>query len=637
MPPVKSSPFDILRKMPFTIVTIAINTILFAVAWQLAGTLEGQRWSAALLRVGAQFNPLTLDKEWYRVITYLFLHGSIPQLIVNISAMFYAGVAIERRVGTAKFAFVFFLSGIAAALSSLYWNLFTVGIGMSGAIAGLFGFFLMRNIFLKGRHAKPMLILVAVFALFASANLLFPEALYADYAAQYGGFVMGVMIGLVSFASGRHTRLAGVRVEYAMMAFLIVMFLMMPGYQVRYFKLFQQMVAAEDTTRYLLKDKLTDDDMRTFIRNYHHWEDVEAKLVSQKGLPADLAPDTFKLRQYIALRKQENLLKKLVVQREAYAYLDSVERLQQIMRRFMNLEYGLWSRIRPGPPEDSILQSRMIRVLYDSNWVEMVQSPAAYYRVGIRDSLGRWNGPFREYDGSGRLRVKGSYRRNKRDGVFLYYSDEGKCVEAGRFLDDRRFGKWQTFHGNGRVASETLHNNGVFVSAVWDPFGNQLVVDGNGREIQLHPNGVVAVSGEYRHGRKEGVWYGWYDTGEMHFEETFNQGRLVAGKSRSPDGQTFVYDESSLYPLPEGGAARYQAYLKDAVKKLKLDQLGHVKLSFRVTARGTIADVSVDQGATKELEAKAIEIVTNGPRWLPAREHGYKRVESRAEVQVNFY
>ena len=637
MPHLKTSFFAAVKNMPFSLSVLLFNTLIFVVTCIIAGGIESAKWTSTLLMLGAQFNPLTLDREGYRILSHLFLHGSIVHLVVNQYLLLYLGYSLEHRVGTRKFALVFFVAGVGAAISGLYWNLFTTSVGTSGAISGLLGYYLVLNIFFGGKSGKPMFILFAHFIVFSALNLFLPERLYADYAGLFGGAIAGITLGFISFAPGRRERIGKVKLEYLMVPVLVILFLLMPGHQVRYFKFFKQVVAAEDTTRHLIREKLTDDDMRTFIRNYHHWEEIQARLKNQKSLPADLAPDTFKLARYIALRKQENLLKKMVVQREAYAYLDSVDRLQEVMRKYMDLDYGLWSRIKGGSADPS-LEARMTRVNYDSNGAEIANGEAAaFYRMGIKDSLGRWDGAFREYDAKGRLRVKGVYKKNKRDGVFLYYSENGICVEAGRYLDDRKFGKWQAFFGNGRIHSEIFHNSGKFVSAVWDSLGNQLVVDGNGREIQVYPDDVVKVVGEYRHGLKEGTWHGRYANGEMHYEEIYNQGLLLAGKSRSPDGETFVYDESSIFPMPEGGFERFGEYLKSEVKEFNSDEMGHVKLSFRVTKEGAITDLTVEQGATPRLDARAKEILLKGPRWLPARRHGYETVDADGYVQVEFY
>jgi hypothetical protein len=123
----------------------------------------------------------------------------------------------------------------------------------------------------------------------------------------------------------------------------------------------------------------------------------------------------------------------------------------------------------------------------------------------------------------------------------------------------------------------------------------------------------------------------------MYYEEQFGQGKLLSGKSRTLEGETFVYDASSLQPMPEGGFENFQEYIKAKAKKVEGEELGHVKLSFRVTKNGTIADLIFEQRATPRLDAIAKKILLNGPRWLPAREHGHEPVDGWSVVLIEFY
>src|SRR5687768_4804774 len=131
--------------MPATLALIAINVGAFIFTYFQTGSFDERNWTVTVLRLGAQFNPLTLDKEWYRIFTHMFLHGGIVHLLLNMYALFFTGRRVEVMVGTKKFLFLYFLCGITAALNSLYWNLFTVGVGSSGAIFGLFGFLLIAE------------------------------------------------------------------------------------------------------------------------------------------------------------------------------------------------------------------------------------------------------------------------------------------------------------------------------------------------------------------------------------------------------------------------------------------------------------------------------------------------------------
>ena len=629
---------QLLKKIPATLALIIINVGAFIFIYFQTGSFDERDWTVTVLRLGAQFNPLTLDKEWYRIFTHMFLHGGIIHLAVNMYALFFSGTRVEILVGTRKFLFLYVICGITAALNSLYWNLFTVGVGASGAIFGLFGFLLIADTFSKRKAGKSVYSVLIHLALFVGINLIIGSLLNADHAAHFGGLGAGILIAQSALTTGGVPALKKVRIEYYMLPVLFLFFISLPRNQVNYFRFFQQVVAAEDSARHRLKNNLTDDQhMRGFIKNYHQWDAVLASLNNQEGVPWQLAMDTFKLRRYISLRKQENLYKKSVVQHETYTYLDSVEVVQQKMREYLDLDYALWFRRKEEEHSNDRPPGNMVKVLYDSQWVETPAEPAVFYRVGFKDSVGRWNGPVRDFYNGGNVQMKGVYKGNKRDGVFLYYSDHRTYTSAGRYVDDKAFGKWQTFHDNGKLASEVYYNNFYFVKNLWDSLGNQLVIDGNGREMQRYPNGVIATEGEYHHGLKEGYWYGRHPDGSIYYEEHFNRGHLVTGRSRTLAGETFVYDESSLFPMPEGGFEKFSAYLKAEAAKSGTDELGHVKLSFRVTSKGKMTDLTIDQSATPILDARAKEILLNGPSWLPARKHGHEPVDGFGFVLVEFY
>lgn len=626
------------KKYPATLALIVVNIAAFVLTYILAGSFERRDWTVTLLRLGAQFNPLTLDREWYRIFTYMFLHGGVVHFLVNMYALFFAGSRVESMVSTKKFLFIYFLSGITAALNSLYWNLFSVGVGASGAIFGLFGFLLIAETFGQRRPGKSVYVVLFHLGSLVAINLIVGSMLNADHAAHFGGLGAGILIAQFALTTGGVGTLSKVRIEFFLLPLLVIFYLSLPRTQVKYFKFFQQVVAAEDSARHRFQPHMTDDEyMRGFIKNFHQWDATLLALNNQKSIPWQLAMDTFKLRRYIKLRMQENLYKKVVVQNESYIYLDSVEVVKERMKQYVDLDYALWFRSKGEDPRPEKPRGELVKALYDSQWVEVSSPPSIYYRVGFRDSLGRWNGEVRDYFSNGDIQMKGSFKNNKRDGVFLFYSPKKLPVAAGRYVDDRSFGKWETFHENGTRAAEIYYNNGYFVKNLWDSLGNHLVVDGNGREIRRYPNGVIACEGEYRHGVKDGFWYGRHPNGDLYFEEHFNRGRLVNGRSRTLEGQTFVYDESSLHPMPEGGFEAFDSYLKSEIRRLSSDELGHVKLSFRVTSRGLPVDVTVQQSATPRLDVKAKELLLKGPRWLPARSHGHEPVDGWGFVQVEFY
>jgi hypothetical protein len=254
----------------------------------------------------------------------------------------------------------------------------------------------------------------------------------------------------------------------------------------------------------------------------------------------------------------------------------------------------------------------------------------------VRDSLGRWQGPLRDYYRNGKVQMKGSYIDSKKDGIFLYYSDHNTYTSAGRYVNDQAVGRWETFYDNGQLKTEEFYGEDYFVKTIWDSLGNVMVSEGNGTYQQYHDNGQLAEKGNYEEGKKQGIWQGWHRNGAVYFEEYFSEGRLVRGRSRTLDGVLHDYDATSLFARPEGGNQKLVLYLKEKVAALRPDLHGTVRLSFRVTINQVVTDMVVEKSLRPDLDALAKQWLQEGPRWMPAHVHGHQPESGFAWVTVEF-
>jgi membrane associated rhomboid family serine protease len=83
----------------------------------------------------------------YQLVTYMFLHGGIGHLLVNMLGLWMFGTELERTWGTRFFTKYYFVTGIGAGLLTLLWGLsplpyaesiyYSAVIGASGAIYGV--------------------------------------------------------------------------------------------------------------------------------------------------------------------------------------------------------------------------------------------------------------------------------------------------------------------------------------------------------------------------------------------------------------------------------------------------------------------------------------------------------------------
>ncbi|MFH1476654.1 MAG: rhomboid family intramembrane serine protease [Verrucomicrobiota bacterium] len=84
-----------------------------------------------------------LRLELWQAATYLFLHGGLWHLILNMLGLFFFGPETERTIGTRRFLALYFICGILAGLG---WILISGTpashcLGASGAIFGVLGAF----------------------------------------------------------------------------------------------------------------------------------------------------------------------------------------------------------------------------------------------------------------------------------------------------------------------------------------------------------------------------------------------------------------------------------------------------------------------------------------------------------------
>ena len=101
-------------------------------------------WRDAILYLGL-IPALVIREGWvWQLVTYMFVHGSISHILLNMLALFLFGGQIERRLGSTEYLAYYLVSGIGAGLATLAMNWLVFRgmamvpvVGASGAIYGL--------------------------------------------------------------------------------------------------------------------------------------------------------------------------------------------------------------------------------------------------------------------------------------------------------------------------------------------------------------------------------------------------------------------------------------------------------------------------------------------------------------------
>ena len=171
-------------KPQMTYILLAVNILLFMFVESQGSTTS----VSTLIEFGAKYNPAIMEGEWWRIGSSMFLHIGLLHLLMNMLALYYIGIAVERIYGTWRFSVIYLLAGIFGGVASFMLNPH-VAAGASGAIFGLFGALLYFGVRHRQLFFKTMgWNLIFVIVLNIAFGIMVPQV---DNGAHMGGLIGG--------------------------------------------------------------------------------------------------------------------------------------------------------------------------------------------------------------------------------------------------------------------------------------------------------------------------------------------------------------------------------------------------------------------------------------------------------------
>jgi membrane associated rhomboid family serine protease len=183
---------------PVTTAIIAANAILLGVM-VATGVSAFSPQTQDLWKWGADFGPLTIGSQWWRVLTSVFVHVGLWHLAVNMWALWNLGMLAERIYGRWLYLYIYLFCGVCGSLDSLAWHPWITSAGASGAIFGLAGALIVT--FRWGKLPIPPEIIrpiLRTLVIFTIINIGFGVAVqFVDNAAHLGGFGGGMVAAAI--------------------------------------------------------------------------------------------------------------------------------------------------------------------------------------------------------------------------------------------------------------------------------------------------------------------------------------------------------------------------------------------------------------------------------------------------------
>src|SRR5271155_2212270 len=186
------------NRQPITTTLVGMNVAVY-VAMVLTGVSAVSPTIPQLLKWGANFGPLSLGTEPWRMLASNYVHAGIIHIALNMWCLWSLGFLAERIFDPWTYVLTYTACGLGGSLASLLLHPRAVGLGASGAIFGLAGA-LIAALYLGHLPISKQAIQGTLKSLlvFAGYNLFFGAAVPGiDNSAHIRGLLTGLALGAV--------------------------------------------------------------------------------------------------------------------------------------------------------------------------------------------------------------------------------------------------------------------------------------------------------------------------------------------------------------------------------------------------------------------------------------------------------
>ncbi|MGN1253817.1 MAG: rhomboid family intramembrane serine protease [Prevotella sp.] len=184
-------------KATYPLVILGVSWIVIYIIELLYGLDSDQPDRELLYRLGALDTVhFYYDPQWWRVLTFGFLHGSIFHLIGNLFTFYIVSIFMLGQIGAWRTVAVFLITSVLSGISVLIFS-YGSTVGASGGIFGMIGTCLTIEAICFLEDKPVDMIAVAITGGLCVINLLLSFGHGISMAAHVGGFIAGIVCGVV--------------------------------------------------------------------------------------------------------------------------------------------------------------------------------------------------------------------------------------------------------------------------------------------------------------------------------------------------------------------------------------------------------------------------------------------------------
>lgn len=308
----------------YTPILLYLNISIFLIMI-LSGVHAFQPEAESLFEWGGNLRAATLNGQYWRLLSSMFLHAGLFHLLFNMYVLLYVGHLLEMEFGKNRFFLVYIVTGILASITSIIIKDNVVSVGASGAIFGLFGLLialLVSNNYNIPKEARENLIISV--SLFIGHSIIYGlRAEGIDNAAHVGGLLSGFIVGLIYYPTFKTPRYSRV-ISFGIVVFTFFLILSTPRIisnpHGEFHKVMTEFVNNENKALWMYRENIHESPEKTqhYLEKLNRegieiWENNLELLNSLTGMPPHLNERIETLKQYSNLRRESCELMQILI------------------------------------------------------------------------------------------------------------------------------------------------------------------------------------------------------------------------------------------------------------------------------------------------------------------------------------
>jgi TonB family protein len=235
------------------------------------------------------------------------------------------------------------------------------------------------------------------------------------------------------------------------------------------------------------------------------------------------------------------------------------------------------------------------------------------------------NGSFMYFYPNGNLSSIGKYLNDEREGIWLSFYYNGMMSDSTNYVNGDPIGITNGWHENGSIR-DSINNN---------------VLQDKSSVVYWFDNGQPQTIGNFLLDKKEGKWEYYHKNGKLAAIAEYSQNKVLSKTFFDEKGKvlpdTSNVDRDAMI---KGGLAKWKKFLLGNLEfpanyKLVNTDMAVVIVAATIDEDGNVIDVHIDTPFNPIFDKEALRVMKKSPKWLPKIENN-RRIKAYVRQPIFF-